>query len=40
MPPEPRLATIATVQQAISALLTTYEPSFLAFGLSSFNRSR
>jgi hypothetical protein len=36
MPPEPRLATIATVQQAITTLLTTYEPSFLAFGLSFF----
>jgi hypothetical protein len=36
MPPEPRLATIATVQQAISALLLTYEPQFLNFGLNLF----
>ena len=31
MPPEPRLAIVATVQQAISSLLTTYEPEFLRF---------
>src|SRR6266571_8982604 len=36
MPPQPRLAIIATIQQAISALLTTYEPEFLRFGLSLF----
>jgi hypothetical protein len=36
MPPEPRLATIATVQQAITSLLTTYEPQFLVFGLTFF----
>ena len=36
MPPEPRLATIATVQQAITSLLTTYEPTFLTFGLTFF----
>jgi hypothetical protein len=36
MPPEPRLATIATVQQAITTLLTTYEPQFLTFGLNLF----
>jgi hypothetical protein len=36
MPPEPRLATIATVQQAISTLLITYEPQFLGFGLNLF----
>jgi hypothetical protein len=36
MPPEPRLATIATIQQAITSLLTTYEPSFLTFGLTFF----
>ena len=36
MPPEPRLAIIATVQQAITTLLTTYEPSFLTFGLTFF----
>jgi len=36
MPPEPRLATIATVQQAITTLLTTYEPQFLTFGLNFF----
>jgi TrbL/VirB6 plasmid conjugal transfer protein len=36
MPPEPRLAIVATVQQAISTLLTTYEPEFLRFGYSLF----
>src|SRR5258708_16908718 len=36
MPPQPRLAIVATVQQAISALLTTYEPEFLHFGYSMF----
>src|ERR1051326_1319189 len=36
MPPEPRLAIVATVQQAISSLLTTYEPEFLRFGYSMF----
>src|SRR5437016_4436816 len=36
MPPSPRLAIIATVQQAISTLLTTYEPEFLRFGRSLF----
>src|SRR5437667_4801710 len=36
MPPEPRLATIATIQQAITSLLTTYEPTFLTFGLAFF----
>src|SRR6266581_6834923 len=36
MPPQPRLAIVATIQQAISALLTTYEPEFLRFGLSLF----
>lgn len=36
MPPEPRLAIVATVQQAISSLLTTYEPEFLQFGHSLF----
>src|SRR5436189_5192728 len=36
MPPQPRLAIIATVQQAISALLVTYEPEFLRFGFSLF----
>ncbi|MGB7219689.1 MAG: type IV secretion system protein [Vicinamibacterales bacterium] len=36
MPPQPRLAIIATVQQAISDLLTTYEPEFLRFGYSLF----
>lgn len=35
MPPE-RLALIGTVQQAISVLLTTYEPEFLRFGYSMF----
>src|SRR5712672_1441528 len=36
MPPQPRLATIATVQQAISTLLVSYEPEFLRFGFSLF----
>jgi len=36
MPVQPRLAVIATVQQAISTLLTTYEPEFLRFGYSIF----
>src|SRR5947199_4440887 len=36
MPPQPRLAIVATVQQAISSLLTTYEPEFLRFGFSLF----
>jgi hypothetical protein len=36
MPPQPRLAIVATVQQAITSLLTTYEPEFLRFGSSLF----
>src|SRR5437764_11639536 len=36
MPPQPRLAIVATVQQAIASLLTTYEPEFLRFGHSLF----
>ncbi len=32
----PRLATIASVQQAIATLLTTHEPEFLRFGYSMF----
>jgi hypothetical protein len=36
MAPQPRLAIVATVQQAITALLTTYEPEFLRFGYSLF----
>ena len=36
MSPQPRLAMIATVQQAITTLLTTYEPEFLRFGFSLF----
>src|SRR5437762_11426809 len=36
MPPEPRLAIVATVQQAITSLLTTYEPEFLRLGQSLF----
>jgi hypothetical protein len=36
MPPQPRLALIATVQQAITSLLTTYEPEFLRLGHSLF----
>src|SRR4029077_15033872 len=36
MPPQPRLALVATVQQAITSLLTTYEPEFLRMGYSLF----
>jgi hypothetical protein len=36
MPPAARLALIGTIQQAISTLLTTYEPEFLRFGYSMF----
>src|SRR4026209_2860317 len=36
MPPQPRLAMIATVQQAITTLLTSYEPEFLRVGFSLF----
>jgi len=32
MPQQPSLNLIPTIQQAISALLTTYEPEFLRFG--------
>jgi hypothetical protein len=36
MDPQPRLAIVATIQQAITSLLTTYEPEFLRFGSSLF----
>src|SRR3989449_1855607 len=36
MPPQPRLAIVATVQQAITSLLTTYEPEFLRVGYTLF----
>ena len=36
MPPQPRLAIVAAVQQAITDLLTTYEPEFLRFGYTLF----
>ena len=36
MEPQPRLAVVASIQQAISTLLTTYEPEFLRFGYSLF----
>ena len=36
MEPQQNLAVVGTVQQAISNLLTTYEPSFLRFGTSLF----
>jgi hypothetical protein len=36
MPPQPRLAIVASVQQAITDLLTTYEPEFLRFGYTLF----
>lgn len=35
-PPTPRLALIATIQNAITSLLTTYEPEFVRFGLTLF----
>jgi TrbL/VirB6 plasmid conjugal transfer protein len=36
MAPDPRLGLIAIIQQAISTLLTTYEPEFLRFGYTLF----
>ena len=36
MGPQPNLAIVATVQQGISTLLTTYEPEFLRLGHSLF----
>src|SRR5690349_1411714 len=36
MPQSSRLALVATVQQAITSLLTTYEPEFLRFGHALF----
>ena len=36
MPTQPSLNLIPTIQQAITALLTTYEPEFLRFGYSLF----
>jgi hypothetical protein len=36
MEPQPRLAVVASIQQAISTLLTTHEPEFLRFGYSMF----
>src|SRR6202521_4361908 len=36
MGPQPHLAIVATVQQAITSLLTTYEPEFLRMGHSLF----
>jgi hypothetical protein len=36
MAPNPRLGIIAVIQQAISSLLTTYEPEFLRFGYNLF----
>jgi hypothetical protein len=36
MEPQARLAIVGTIQQAISTLLTTYEPEFLRFGHSMF----
>lgn len=36
MDPQPRLAIVASIQQAITSLLTTYEPEFLRFGYSLF----
>src|SRR5437016_7613642 len=36
MPPQPHLGIVGTMQQAISSLLTTYEPEFLRLGYSMF----
>jgi TrbL/VirB6 plasmid conjugal transfer protein len=36
MEPQPRLAIVASIQQAITSLLTTHEPEFLRFGYSMF----
>lgn len=36
MPPQPALNLVPTVQQAITNLLTTYEPEFLRFGYGLF----
>jgi hypothetical protein len=36
MDPQPRLAIVGTIQQAITTLLTTSEPQFLRFGYSLF----
>ena len=36
MPPQPNLAIVATIQQAITSLLTTSEPEFLRLGYSLF----
>jgi hypothetical protein len=36
MPPDSTLAILATVQQAISGLLTTREPVFLSYGMTLF----
>ena len=36
MGPQPQLAIVATIQQAITTLLTTYEPEFLRLGYSMF----
>jgi hypothetical protein len=36
MEPQPRLAIVGSIQQAITTLLTTYEPEFLRFGYSLF----
>src|SRR3954471_12883192 len=36
MPSQPALNLVPTIQQAITALLTTYEPEFLRFGYNLF----
>jgi hypothetical protein len=36
MPPQPALNLVPTIQQAITNLLTTYEPAFLRFGYNLF----
>ncbi|MGE3341850.1 MAG: type IV secretion system protein [Vicinamibacterales bacterium] len=36
MDPQPRVPIVATVQQAITSLITTYEPEFLQLGYSLF----
>src|SRR3954468_22388436 len=36
MPSQPALNLVPTIQQAITTLLTTYEPEFLRFGYNLF----
>jgi len=36
MDPQPRISLVGSIEQAITSLLTTYEPEFLRFGYSMF----